>query len=101
MSKNKGIDADYTSKAVDRAGRKSNLSMFMVMLGFTFFSASMWAGQNLAAGLDFWGFIWALLIGGLILKFCCSGEQVGMLVVAGVLLLCGAAAVFLIREKEE
>ena len=67
MSKNKGIDADYTSKAVDRAGRKSNLSMFMVMLGFTFFSASMWVGQQLAAGLSFSGFVWALLLGGLIL----------------------------------
>ena len=45
----------------------SNLSMFMVMLGFTFFSASMWAGQKLAAGLDFRGFVLALLLGGLIL----------------------------------
>ena len=60
-------DVDYTSKPVDRAGRKSNLSMFMVMLGFTFFSASMWVGQQLADGLDFSGFLWALLLGGLIL----------------------------------
>ena len=45
----------------------SNTSIFMVMLGFTFFSASMWAGQNLAAGLDFKGFILALLLGGIIL----------------------------------
>ena len=45
----------------------SNTSIFMVMLGFTFFSASMWAGQNLAAGLDFKGFILALLLGGVIL----------------------------------
>ena len=67
MSKQKGVDVDYTSKAVDRAGRKSNLSMFMVMLGFTFFSASMWVGQQLAAGLNFSGFVWALLLGGLIL----------------------------------
>ena len=66
MSKQK-FDVDYTSKAVDRAGRKSTLSMFMVMLGFTFFSASMWVGQNLAAGLNFSGLIWALLLGGLIL----------------------------------
>ena len=66
MSSNK-FDIDYTGKAVDRAGRKSTLSMFMIMLGFTFFSASMWVGQNLAAGLDWWGFIWAMLIGGLIL----------------------------------
>ena len=68
MSKqNQKIDVDYTNKRVDAAGRKSTLSMFMVMLGFTFFSASMWAGQNLAAGLDLKGFIWALLLGGLIL----------------------------------
>lgn len=63
----KKTDVDYTGRAVDRAGRKSNLSMFMVMLGFTFFSASMWVGQQLAAGLDWWGFVWALLLGGLIL----------------------------------
>ncbi len=68
MSKqNQKVDVDYTNCRVDASGRKSTLSMFMVMLGFTFFSASMWAGQNLAAGLDFSGFIWALLLGGLIL----------------------------------
>ena len=66
-NQNQKTDIDYTDKRVDAAGRKSTLSMFMVMLGFTFFSASMWAGQNLAAGLDFSGFIWALLLGGLIL----------------------------------
>ena len=63
----KTMDVDYTTQPVDQAGRKSTLSMFMVMLGFTFFSASMWVGQQLAAGLDFAGFIWALLLGGLIL----------------------------------
>lgn len=60
-------DVDYTSRPVDAAGRKSTLSMFMVMLGFTFFSASMWVGQQLAAGLNFSGFIWALILGGIIL----------------------------------
>ena len=60
-------DADFTSGRVTKEGRKSNLSMFMVMLGFTFFSASMWAGQNLAAGLDFAGFIGAIILGGIIL----------------------------------
>ncbi len=67
MSDKKMTDVDYTSSPVDKAGRKSNLSMFMVMLGFTFFSASMWVGQQLASGLDWWGFVWALLLGGLIL----------------------------------
>ena len=60
-------DVDFTSSRVTPEGRKSNLSMFMVMLGFTFFSASMWAGQNLAKGLDFAGFIGAVILGGIIL----------------------------------
>ena len=60
-------DVDFTSGKVTKEGRKSNLSMFMVMLGFTFFSASMWAGQNLAKGLDFAGFIGAIILGGVIL----------------------------------
>ena len=60
-------DIDFTTSAVDKKGRKSNLSMFMVMLGFTFFSASMWVGQELAAGLNLGGFIWALVLGGIIL----------------------------------
>ncbi|MBP5172022.1 MAG: cytosine permease [Bacteroidales bacterium] len=67
MNTTKTNDADYTTGKVASQGRKSNLSMFMIMLGFTFFSASMWAGQNLAGGLDFWGFCAALLLGGAIL----------------------------------
>ena len=63
----KKTDVDFTSSRVTPEGRKSNLSMFMVMLGFTFFSASMWAGQNLAKGLDFAGFIGAVILGGIIL----------------------------------
>ena len=63
----KKTDVDFTSSRVTKEGRKSNLSMFMVMLGFTFFSASMWAGQNLAKGLDFAGFIGAVILGGIIL----------------------------------
>ncbi len=60
-------DYDYTAGKVAQTGRKSNLSMFMIMLGFTFFSASMWVGQQMAAGLDFRGFILAMLLGGIIL----------------------------------
>ena len=43
----------------------------------------------------------AALCGGLLLKYMCAHVQAGMLVVAGVLLLCGAASVFAIKEKEE
>ena len=67
MSTKTKVDFDYTAGKVAQAGRKSNLSMFMIMLGFTFFSASMWVGQQMAAGLDFKGFILAMLLGGVIL----------------------------------
>ena len=67
MSTKTKVDYDYTAGKVAQTGRKSNLSMFMIMLGFTFFSASMWVGQEMAAGLDFKGFILAMLLGGVIL----------------------------------
>ncbi len=58
---------DFETVKVPTANRRSNTTLFMIMMGFTFFSASMWAGQKLAAGLDFSGFILALLLGGAIL----------------------------------
>lgn len=68
MSKEKTkVDVDYADSAVPSSGRKGFVTMFMIMLGFTFFSASMWAGQQLAAGLDFKGFLGALILGGAIL----------------------------------
>ena len=60
-------DIDYADSAVDNQSKKGFLTMFMIMLGFTFFSASMWAGQQMAAGLDFYGFVGSLILGGIIL----------------------------------
>ena len=42
----------------------------------------------------------ASLCGGLLLKYLCEDVQAGMLVVAGILLLLGAASVFIIRERD-
>ena len=61
------VDIDFAECAVPKWSRRRFVTMFMIMLGFTFFSASMWAGQQLAAGLDFWGFLKSLLFGGAIL----------------------------------
>ena len=78
----------------------------MLALPFTIFTNSL-KGENMGYYLGLFNCticlpqICAALIGGLILKSFCNGEQVGMLVVAGILLLCGAAAVFLIKEKED
>lgn len=59
--------SDFAESVVPKASRRGMLTMFMIMLGFTFFSASMWVGQELAYGLDLRNFIFALLLGGVIL----------------------------------
>ena len=46
--------------------------MFFIMLGFTFFSASMSVGAKLGNGLGLNGFIWSVLLGGAILA-CYTG----------------------------
>ena len=65
-------DADYSLEAVPVTARNGFRSMFFVMLGFTFFSASMSVGAKLGNGLDLSGFIWACIIGGLILSAYCG-----------------------------
>ena len=61
------VDIDYTNERVPQEARRGFLKMFMIMMGFTFFSASMWVGQKLAEGLDFQQFIGALVFGGALL----------------------------------
>lgn len=63
----KTVDIDYSASAVPQSERRSLLTMFMIMLGFTFFSASMWTGQTMAYGLDLGSFVKAILLGGVIL----------------------------------
>ena len=59
------MDIDYAEAIVPKSARRGIVTMFMIMLGFTFFSASMWVGQQLAEGLDFYGFIKSLILGGM------------------------------------
>ncbi|MGI6183067.1 MAG: cytosine permease [Candidatus Fimadaptatus sp.] len=61
------VDLDYSLEPVPKTARKGFLAMFFIMLGFTFFSASMWTGVELAQGLDLGGFMGAVMIGGVIL----------------------------------
>ncbi len=62
-----GAADDYSLEAVPSEARKGFWSMFVVMMGFTFFSASMSVGAKLGNGLDLGGFAWAVVIGGIIL----------------------------------
>lgn len=64
----KHTDTDYSLEAVPKSSRKNFWPMFFIMLGFTFFSASMSVGAKLGNGLDFKGFALAVLIGSVILS---------------------------------
>ncbi|WP_295891859.1 cytosine permease [uncultured Vibrio sp.] len=60
-------DNNYSLGPVPSSARKGMLSLTMVMLGLTFFSASMWTGGSLGTSLTFNDFFLAVLIGNLIL----------------------------------
>ncbi len=66
MGKNK-VDLDFSLQAVPQGHRKGFWRMLVVMLGFTFFSASMLSGGALGMGLTMTQFIGVVLAGNLIL----------------------------------
>lgn len=61
------VDANYSNQPVPASARKNALALSFVMLGLTFFSASMWTGGTLGTGLSYNDFIYAVLVGNLIL----------------------------------
>jgi cytosine permease len=61
------MDKDFSLQEVPKANRNGYLRMFVVMLGFTFFSASMLSGGELGLGLTMKDFIWMVLLGNFIL----------------------------------
>ena len=69
MSSDKQLhkDKDFSFEPVPLYARKSFWSMFFIMLGFTFFSASMSVGATMGNGLDLSEFIFSVLSGGIIL----------------------------------
>ncbi|AWC92215.1 TPA: cytosine permease [Morganella morganii subsp. morganii] len=60
-------DKNYSHGPVPISARKGGLALTFVMLGLTFFSASMWTGGALGTGLSFNDFFLAVLIGNLLL----------------------------------
>ncbi|MCP1160616.1 cytosine permease [Bacillus infantis] len=61
------VDLDFSLSAVPQKNRSGFWRMLVVMLGLTFFSASMWSGGTLGSGLTFMQFIGIVLAGNLIL----------------------------------
>jgi len=76
----------------------------MLALPFTILTNSL-KGENMGYYLGLFNCticlpqIVAALLGGVLLKYICAGAQVGMLALAGVLLVLGAVSVVLIKEK--
>lgn len=60
-------DKDFALEPIPKNHRRGFISMFFVMLGFTFFSSSMVAGGTLGQGLGMKEFIIIILAGNLIL----------------------------------
>ena len=61
------MHSEYEFSPVAAKDRRGFPSMLVVMLGFTFFSASMWAGAKLGNGLRTSTFLLAVLAGNLLL----------------------------------
>ncbi len=66
MATKQKVDIDYADRAVPDEGKKGFVTMFMIMLGFTFFSASMW---RVSSWQRDWisGDLQSLIFGGVIL----------------------------------
>jgi len=58
---------DFPLSAVPQAQRKSLWSMMSVLLGFTFFTSTMWAGGTLGTSFSFYEILGIILIGNLLL----------------------------------
>lgn len=60
-------DHDYPLSEVPPGARKGLLSISLLLFGFTFFTATMFAGGEMGMALDFKTLIWAAIIGNLLL----------------------------------
>ncbi|MGE8310318.1 MAG: cytosine permease, partial [Pseudomonas protegens] len=58
---------DYPLSEVPQHARKGLASMAMVLLGFTFFTATMFAGGKLGVAFDFTTLLVVILVGNLLL----------------------------------
>ena len=66
MKKQK-VNRDFEQTTIPASARRGFWSMFVIMMGFTFFSASMFTGGAMGVGLNLRNFIIALIIGNLFL----------------------------------
>ncbi|WP_163133958.1 cytosine permease [Agarivorans sp. Alg241-V36] len=64
---------DFPLSAVPQNARKGFWSTAFVLLGFTFFTSTMWAGGTLGTSFNFTELLWIILIGNLLLGSYAAG----------------------------
>ncbi len=67
MDDTKHVDHDYPLSEVPAGARKGLVSTSILLFGFTFFTATMFAGGKMGMGLDFKTLIYASIAGNLLL----------------------------------
>ncbi|MCA1786657.1 MAG: cytosine permease [Desulfobacteraceae bacterium] len=66
-SLNKQVHQDFPLQEVPAHFRKSFLSMSTVLVGFTFFTATMWGGGSLGVAFSFRELLWVIALGNALL----------------------------------
>ena len=61
------VGQDYPLQEVPADSRRSFLSTSMVLLGFTFFTATMWGGGSLGVAFSFSRLLWVVVLGNALL----------------------------------
>ncbi|MBU1329191.1 MAG: cytosine permease [Gammaproteobacteria bacterium] len=61
------LDSDYPLSEVPSSARKGLFSTAILLFGFTFFTATMFAGGKIGMAFDFTTLLWAAVIGNLLL----------------------------------
>ncbi|MEX0868585.1 MAG: cytosine permease, partial [Nitriliruptoraceae bacterium] len=61
------VDPDYPLTPVPRSARRGPLSLMIVLLGFTFFTPTMYAGAEIGAALNFGELIGVVVVGSALL----------------------------------
>ncbi|HRP23881.1 MAG TPA: cytosine permease [Thauera sp.] len=67
MAQTPKLDHDYPLSEVPTGARKGLVSTSILLFGFTFFTATMFAGGKMGMAFDFKTLIWASIIGNLLL----------------------------------
>ncbi|MGB3682488.1 MAG: cytosine permease [Rubrobacteraceae bacterium] len=67
VDRSKERTQDYPLTEAPNSARRTDLSITIILLGFTFFVGSMFAGGNVGPGFSFWNMVGVIALGSLLL----------------------------------